>query len=105
MAEGNVLLKGDGVIASYLKIFMAYGKDKAREKRGKSTQQCEVRGLQYYHSLLMIRAVMFLMRCVLVVELRRGEWNELTGHPKDRGRTGKIRGRILSNEGRMMQIA
>jgi hypothetical protein len=29
MAEGNVLLKGDGVVASYLKIFMAYGKDKA----------------------------------------------------------------------------
>jgi hypothetical protein len=29
MAEGNVLSKGDGIIASYLKIFMAYGKDKA----------------------------------------------------------------------------
>ena len=29
MAEGNVLSKSDGVVASYLKIFMAYGKDKA----------------------------------------------------------------------------
>jgi hypothetical protein len=69
MAEGSVLSKSDGVVASYSKIFMAYGKDKARERHGKSTQQCEVRGLQYYHSLLMIRAVMFLMRCGLVVEL------------------------------------
>jgi hypothetical protein len=86
MVEGNVLSKGDGVVASYLKIFMAYGKDKAREKHGKSTQQCEVQGLQHYHSLLMIKAVMFLMRCVLVMELRRGELNELTGHPKDRGK-------------------
>ena len=32
MAEGNVLSKGDRVIASYLRIFMAYGKDKALEK-------------------------------------------------------------------------
>jgi hypothetical protein len=81
MAEGS-----DKVVASYLKIFIAYGKDKARERHGKSTQQCEVRGLQYYRSLLMIKAVMFLMRCGLVVELSEGEWNELTGHPKDRGK-------------------
>jgi hypothetical protein len=86
MAEGNVLSKSDGVVASYLKIFMAYGKDKAQEKHGKSTRQCEVRGLQYYHhSLEMIRAIMFLMGCCLVI-LRRGEWNELTRHLKDRGK-------------------
>jgi hypothetical protein len=29
---------------------------------------------------------MFLMRCGLVVELSEGEWNELTRHPKDRGK-------------------
>jgi hypothetical protein len=73
MVKGNVLSKSDGIIASYLKILMAYGKDKAREKRGKSTRQCEVRGLQYYHhNLLMIRAIMFLMGCCLVI-LRMGE--------------------------------
>ena len=32
MVEGNVLSKGDGVVASYLRIFMAYGKDRALEK-------------------------------------------------------------------------
>ena len=74
MAEGNFLSKSDGVVAIYLKIFMAYGKDKAREKLGKSTWQCEVRGLQYYHcSLLMIRAIMFLMGCCLVILKRRME--------------------------------
>ena len=73
MEEGNVLSKSDGVVPSYLKIFMAYGKDKAREKHGKSIRQCEVRGLQCYHrSLLMIRAIMFFMGCCLVI-LRRGE--------------------------------
>jgi hypothetical protein len=35
MAEGNVLSKGDRVVASYLRIFMAYGKDKALEKNDK----------------------------------------------------------------------
>jgi hypothetical protein len=84
MLKGNVLSKSDKVVASYLKIFMAYGKEKARE-HGKSSRQCKVRGLQYYHhSLLMIRAIMFFMGCCLVI-LRRGEWNELTGHSKDRG--------------------
>jgi hypothetical protein len=38
MAEGSVLSKRDEVIASYLKISIAYGKDKARERHGKSTQ-------------------------------------------------------------------
>jgi hypothetical protein len=106
MAEGNVLSKGDRVVASYLKIFMAYGKDKAREKCGKSTQQCEVWGFHDKHrSMPMMMSVAFIGKCRLVLIWRKGEWNELTGHPKDRGRTGKIRGRILSNEGRMMQIA
>jgi hypothetical protein len=106
MAEGNVLSKGDRVVASYLKIFMAYGKEKAREKCGKSTQQCEVWGFHDKHrSMPMMMSVAFIGKCHLVVIWRKGEWNELTRHPKDRGRTGKIRGRILSNEGRMMQIA
>jgi hypothetical protein len=36
IAEGNVLSKGDRVVPSYLRIFMAYGKDKALEKNDKS---------------------------------------------------------------------
>ena len=31
-----------------------------------------------------MKRVMFVMRCGPVVKLRRGEWNGLTGHLKDR---------------------
>jgi hypothetical protein len=48
--------------------------------------------------------ITFIERCCLVLILRKGEWNELTGHPKDRGRAGQIQGQILSNLGRMMQL-
>jgi hypothetical protein len=33
-----------------------------------------------------IKNITFIMGCGLVVILRRGEWNELTRHPKDRGK-------------------
>jgi hypothetical protein len=53
---------------------MVCGKGKAREKHGKSTQQGQVWGLQHNcHSLLMIRAITYIMGCGLVVILRRGE--------------------------------
>jgi hypothetical protein len=29
---------------------------------------------------------MIIMGCGLAIKLRRDDWNELTGHPKDRGR-------------------
>jgi hypothetical protein len=32
-----------------------------------------------------MKNIMFIMGCGLVVKLRRGEWNGLTGHPKDCG--------------------
>jgi hypothetical protein len=32
----------------------------------------------------MIKSVTFIVGCDLVMILRKGEWNELTGHPKDR---------------------
>jgi hypothetical protein len=34
----------------------------------------------------MMKRVTFIMGCGLVIILRKGEWNELTGHPKDRGK-------------------
>jgi hypothetical protein len=34
----------------------------------------------------MMKSVMFIMGCGLVVILRKDEWNELTRHPKDRGK-------------------
>jgi hypothetical protein len=36
----------------------------------------------------MIRVITFNMWCGLVVILRKGGWNELTGHSKDRGKNG-----------------
>jgi hypothetical protein len=45
---------------------------------------------------------LFMFRYQVVVILRRGDWNELTGHPKDRGKDSSNSGRILSNLGRMM---
>jgi hypothetical protein len=34
----------------------------------------------------MMKSITFIMGCGLVVILRRGEWNDLTGHPKDCGK-------------------
>jgi hypothetical protein len=36
--------------------------------------------------VLMNKAIMFIMGYGLLVILRREDWNELTGHPKDRGK-------------------
>jgi hypothetical protein len=88
MAEGNVLSKGDRVIASYLRIFMAYGKDKALEKNDKF--EVLPSGVWGFHDKRqgtpMMRSITLIMRCCLVLILREGESNELTGHPKDRGK-------------------
>jgi hypothetical protein len=65
-AEMTFLSKSERVYVNTLEILMTRGKGKAREQYGKPTRQDEVWGL--------------------VVILRRGGWNELTGHPKDRGK-------------------
>jgi hypothetical protein len=65
--------------------------------------QTNVQGNQdYHHRLLMIKGVKCILGCCLVVILRNGEWNELTGHPKDCGKDSLNLGQILSNLGRMM---
>jgi hypothetical protein len=33
-----------------------------------------------------MKSVTFIMGCDLAIILRKGEWNELTGHPKDCGK-------------------
>jgi hypothetical protein len=49
--------------------------------------QTDVRGNQdYHHRLLMIRGIKCILGCCLVLILRKGDWNELIGHPKDRGK-------------------
>jgi hypothetical protein len=34
----------------------------------------------------MMRNVTLILGCCLVLILRKDDWNELTGHPKDRGK-------------------
>jgi hypothetical protein len=88
---------------SSLGILLAYGKGKARQGHGKPTWQGEAHGLQYKcGGVLMNKAIMFLMGYDLIVILRREDWNELTGHPKDREKDSLNSRRILSNLGRMM---
>ena len=50
----------------------------------------------------MMRNVMLILGCSLVLILRNDKWNELTGHPKDRGKDNSNSGQILFNLGRMM---
>jgi hypothetical protein len=98
-----LLSKSEWIFVSSLGILIACGKDKARQGHGKPTRQGEVHGLQYKcGSVFMNKAIMFIMRYGLVVILRREDWNELTGHPKDRGKNSSNSGQILSNLGRMM---
>jgi hypothetical protein len=88
---------------SSLGILLAYGKGKARQGHGKPTRQGEAHGLQYKcGGVLMNKAIMFLMGYDLIVILRREDWNELTGHPKDREKDSLNSRRIISNLGRMM---
>jgi hypothetical protein len=105
--EENYMFIREVTIDPFLSIFMACGREKEQDKYGKSEELTSgVWGFHDKHrSMPMMMSVAFIGKCRLVLILRKGEWNELTGHPKDRGRTGRIRGRILSNKGRMMQIA
>jgi hypothetical protein len=87
MVENVFLSKIERVFVSSLEILIACGKSKAREKHDKSTQQ---RGVWGRHDnrqgILMMRSITLIMRCCLVLILRKGEWNELIGHLKDRGK-------------------
>jgi hypothetical protein len=86
-AETTFLSKSEGVFVSSLGILMAYRKGEAQKKHDKSTWQSGVWGFHDKHQgMSMMKSVMFIMGCGLVVILRKDEWNELTRHPKDRGK-------------------
>jgi hypothetical protein len=87
MVQKAFLSKIEKVFMSYLGILMACGKSKAREKHNKSTQKRSVWGFHNNHQdTPLMKSTMIIMRRGLVVKLRRSDWNELIGHPKDRGR-------------------
>jgi hypothetical protein len=85
-------------------IYMAGERREERDNVDKlDFWQTNVWGNQdYHHRLPMIRGIKCILGCCLVLILRRGDWNELTGHPKDRGKDNSNSRRILSNLGRMM---
>jgi hypothetical protein len=86
-AETTFLSKSEGAFVSSLGILMAYRKGKAQNKHDKSTWQSGVWGFHNKHQgMSMMKSVTFIMGCGLVVILRKGEWNELIGHPKNRGK-------------------
>jgi hypothetical protein len=110
-AETTFLSKSEGVFVSSLGILMVYRKGEAQEKHDKSTWQSGVSKSEgvfvsgilmayrkgeaqekhtslhrlSHQSMSMTKSVTFIMGCGVVI-LRSGEWNELTGHPKDRGK-------------------
>jgi hypothetical protein len=85
IVEKAFLSKIEKVFVSSLGILMAYGRSKAREKHNKSTQKRGVWGFHNNHQdTPLMKSTMIIMGHGLVVKLRRGDWNELTGHPKDR---------------------
>jgi hypothetical protein len=85
--ETTFLSKSEGVFVRSLGILMAYGKGEAQEKHNKFTWQSGVWGFHDKHQgMSMMKSVTFIMGRGLAVKLRRDDWNELTGHPKDRGR-------------------
>jgi hypothetical protein len=87
MVEKAFLSKIEKVFVSSLGILMAYGRSKAREKHNKSIQKRGVWGFHNNHEdTPLMKSSMIIMGRGLVVKLGRGNWNELTGHPKDRGK-------------------
>jgi hypothetical protein len=87
MVEKSFLSKIERVFVSSVGILIACRKSKAREKQKKSTQKRDVWGFHNNHQgTPPMKSIMITMGRGLVVKLRRGEWNELTGHLKDRGK-------------------
>jgi hypothetical protein len=87
MVEKAFLSKIEKVFVSSLGILMAYGKSKAREKHNKSTPKRCVWGFHNNHQdTPLMKITMIIIGRSLAIKLRRDNWNELTGHPKDRGK-------------------
>jgi hypothetical protein len=72
----------------FMSNFMARGREKEQKKYGKSEELASgVCGAHdRYQDILMMRSITLILGCCLVLILRKGDWNELTGHPKDRGK-------------------
>ena len=85
--EKNYMFTRESVVDPFLSILMARGREKERNNSGKSkVLPSGVQGIHDRHQgIPMMRSVILILRGYLVI-LRIGEWNELSGHPKDRGK-------------------
>jgi hypothetical protein len=86
--EENYMFIREVTVDPFMSIFMARGKEKEQEKYGKSEELTSgVWGVHDRHQgIPMMRSVTLILGCCLVLILRNDDWNELTGHPKDRGK-------------------
>ena len=86
--EENYMFTRESVVDPFLSVFMAWGREKERQKNDKSeVLATSVWGVHDRHQgIPMMGSVTLILRCCLVLILRKGKWNELTGHPKDRGK-------------------
>jgi hypothetical protein len=87
--EKNYMFLREIMVDPFLSIFMARGREKEQEKYGKVEYlPSDVRGFNNKHrDMLMMKSITFIVACCLILIFRKGEWNELTGHSKDRGNT------------------
>jgi hypothetical protein len=88
MDEENYMFIRKVTADLFMTIFMARGREKEQEKYGKSEELTSgVWGIYDRHQgVPMIRSVTLILGCCLVLILRKDDWNELTGHPEDRGK-------------------
>jgi hypothetical protein len=82
--EENHMFTRKSVVDPFLSIFTARGREKERQRHGKAeVLPSVVWGVQ---GSSMMRSVTLILGSCLILVLRKSDWNELTGHPKDRGR-------------------
>ena len=86
MNEKNYMFTRETTADPFLSIFMARGREKEPEKYDKpEVLPSGVWGLNENHQCMsMMKSIVFIVECCLVLILTNGEWNELTGHLKDR---------------------
>ena len=86
--EENYMFIKEVTADPFLSIFMACGREKEQDIYGKSEEApSDVLGFHDKHrSMLMMKIVAFIVGCYFVLILRKGDWDELTGYPKDHGK-------------------
>jgi hypothetical protein len=86
--EENYMFTRETIPNPFLSIFMAHGREKERQKNGKS--EVSPSGVWDFHNnhqgIPTMRSITIILGCCLVLILRKGKWNKLTRHPKDRGK-------------------